>query len=280
MKLISKVKRFKVLIIVMTIMLIIELGIIILLSIDKKNEFSMANEFIVKLNTINTSQIDLIYDKFYTDSVEAHIEENKVTFFANIGNYKDIELFSISFKTDENVIGTVCNKDGDIVKIGVEFSEYKEVLELDIVNKLNKTRDGLLDNIIENLVFEEGPYLYEEDGKESFLKNNVAIDTEYLQLFYPQKWVNNLEIIEKNNEVEFYCKLNEKKNVKLFTVIFDADSEESCGRVDDMFIGIKVDESGEEKNWSEQEKEVYYTMKEDYSTIINGLILFNGLELD
>ena len=50
--------------------------------------------------------------------------------------------------------------------------------------------------------------------------------------------------------------------------------------VDDIPVAIMLETIQEDKDWSEEEREIVYTMQEDSSVIIDGLIMFNGLALN
>lgn len=243
---------------------------------ETQNSTIAIEENVMELYTIATDTVDFQYGAFYPDSIYAEVNENEVTFFADVSECEKMQLFTLEINgNEENKIGIVVDKNDQEVFIGLKQYIYEGSIEVETAERLDSIRETLIDDIISNLQFVEGPYQQSEE--DSFLMDNMAIDTNILQLFYPKKWENNLSISENGNTVAFYCCLDNRDPIKLFSVQFNDDAVAPIGTVNDIPIGLALEDIQTEGDGTEEEKEIVYTMQEDASVIIDGLVKFNGL---
>ena len=138
------------------------------------------------LYTIRMENADLKYDVI-TANVRAEVEGNSATFLADGAEYQIMKLFTISLEGDtDDRIGSILDRSGAEVPISLKQYPYESSVKYETVQKLNAIRETLIDNIISNLEFVDGPY--QKAAQDSFLTDNMAIDPEYFQLYYPHKW--------------------------------------------------------------------------------------------
>ena len=229
------------------------------------------------LYTIRMNSADLKYD-INAANIRAEVEGNSVTFISNGAEYQNMKLFTISLENDtDDRIGSILDRSGVEVPISLKQYPYEGSVKYETVQKLNAIRETLIDNIVSNLEFVDGPY--QKAAQDSFLTDNMAIDTEYFQLYYPQKWEKYANIAVNEDSVEFYCCLDNRDPIKLFTVRFNDDSTGFIGTVKDIPVAIVMETIEEGDGLSEEELEILYTMWEDSSIIIDGLVKYNGLVL-
>ena len=237
-----------------------------------------SGEKTVELYTIATDAIDFTYGTLFAERVYAEVNDNDVSFFANVSECNNMKLFTIEVNGDkENFIGTILDKNDQEVTVSLVQYPYEGAIKAETALRLDKTRETLIDNIISNLQFVEGPY--QVNSEDRFLQENMAFDSQYMQLFYPEKWEKNLSITENGDTVEFYCCLEGREPIKIFSVIFFDYSAAKLGTVNDIPVSLVLENIQEEDNWSEEEREILYTMQEDSSIIIDGLVKYNGLVL-
>lgn len=259
------------------------IGIMLLLNRNRpleetKNDTIAVAENMMELYTITTDTVDFQYGAFYPDSIYAEIDENEVTFSANVSECEKMRLFTLQINgNEENKIGIVVDKNDQEVPIGLKQYIYEGSTKVETAERLDYIRETLIDDIISNLQFVEGPYQQSEE--DPFLMDNMAIDTNILQLFYPKKWENNLSITENGNTVTFYCCLDNREPIKLFCVQFHDEVTAPFGIANDIPVGLALEYIQTENDWSEEEEEIVYTMQEDAYVIIDGLVKYNGLSL-
>ena len=229
------------------------------------------------LYTIRMDNADLKYD-INVANIRAEVEGNSATFLADGAEYQNMKLFTISLENDtDDRIGSILDRSGAEISISLKQYPYEGSVQVETVQQLNAIRDNLIDNIVSNLEFVDGPY--QKIVQDSFLTDNMAIDTEYFQLYYPQKWEKYANIAVNGDSVEFYCCLDNREPIKLFTVRFYDDSTGFIGTVKDIPVAIVMETIEEGDGLSEEELEILYTMWEDSSIIIDGLVKYNGLVL-
>lgn len=253
---------------------------------DIKEEPGVITEFTddsgektIELYTIATDAVDYTYGTLFADRVYAEVNDNDVSFFADVSECNNMKLFTIEVNGDkENIIGTILDKNDQEVTVGLVQYPYEGSIKAETASRLDRIRETLTDDIISNLQFVEGPY--QTNSEDPFLQENMAFDSQYMQLFYPQKWEKYVSITEKGESVEFYCCLENREPIKLFCVQFDEDATAPIGTVNDIPIGLALEDIQAENDWTEEEEEIVYTMQEDASIIIDGLVKYNGLTMN
>lgn len=271
-------------IVALVVMLVAETICIVLLlngnypSKETQNDTFATAENMVELYTITTDTVDFQYGAFYPDKIYAEVNEHEVTFFADVSECEKMRLFTLEInENEENKIGIVMNKNDQEVSIGLKQYTYEGAIKVETAERLDDIRETLIDDIFSSLQFVEGPY--QESEQDQFLNDNMAIDTKFMQLYYPQKWEKYVSTKENDDTVEFYCCLDNRDPIKLFCVQFNNDAIASIGTVDNIPIGLVPEDIQIEDEWTEEEKEIVYTMQEDASIIIDGLVKYNGLSL-
>lgn len=105
-----------------------------------------------------------------------------------------------------------------------------------------------------------------------------VIETEFVRLYFPKKWEENLEteIIEKEAYVvEFYGKVDGKNRQKIFDIVFNGDAENMLGTVEvngeSIYVGFNFAEPEISKDWTTEEADIIYAMQEDVNYLIGML---------
>lgn len=111
------------------------------------------------------------------------------------------------------------------------------------------------------------------------MKEDMAIDTPYMELHFPSKWAENLSIQvneSDNYSVSYNCSVGDHGDLHLFTVYFGGEigaplktiKTESGEMVE---IRIDVPELSMDSSWTEEEKSFAYAMQEDLNYLIGKL---------
>ena len=86
-------------------------------------------------------------------------EPYDVTFLANVGEFKDIELFTFYFGEDTkgDIIGVIKDKNGEKINVSIEQKAFDSSMGLNKadISRLLSTQEDLIDTIISNMEFEE-----------------------------------------------------------------------------------------------------------------------------
>lgn len=234
-------------------------------------------------NKVETPVADLILNLTFVDNLRAEIrndEDYSVVFKVDTGDNKDIELLTIYFDNNTNGtnIGTFKDKNDNLVDLSV----YKNNLgastilsKIEIENLVNLQID-LIDSIISNLEF----VYYAEITEPTESENPyICIDTPYTELKYPKKWEDNLKVNIYDGEpykVEFLCVFDDYEPVVLFSYILGGESEIPIGVLNGVQIGVTLGDDEANVLWTDEEKEVFYSMREDFAAIADELIEIDG----
>lgn len=293
-------KMLKVLVVLLCVVVAVELGVILktnkFVSNDTKEEVQSTQEVVedasldnitesksyeVTLNTIETSKINLVYDTEAVEMLKARVDQNDaVTLLADIGEVKDIELFTIYFDDDSrgNAVGIAKDKNGTETKVSVEKNSFLtlDALNSSDISRLTSVQEDLLDMIFSNMVFEEVFNVITD-------AEYIEIETPYVTLMYPKEWEEYLMIEQVEGEpykVEFYCKLQDKEPKQLFAYVFGDEADMLIGYFEDTKVGIQFGTEEAEESWTEKEKEIFYTMRESMGAVIDNLVYVEGFSLN
>lgn len=140
-------------------------------------------------------------------------------------------------------------------------------------NKEAEKVDPVVNEEVENTEVEnkeESAELYSEDVKA------FKIETPYCDLLYPEKWKNIVETeivsVDGVEEVQFWAKLEGKDKVHLFDIIFGGESNEvGTLEIEDgeaVTVNVVSYEFEEDDSWTEDEKEIIYSLLEDINYIL------------
>ncbi len=107
----------------------------------------------------------------------------------------------------------------------------------------------------------------------------IEIETKYCMLYYPLEWEKNLrtEIIDNGEyKVEFYGKVEGKKEQHLFDLIFNGEIGYNLGTIkteSDENVNINIESYSFETDntWTEEEAFILYAMQEDINYTIGML---------
>ena len=201
----KQIKLLNVLVVLLCVVVAVELGVILktnkFVSNDTKEEVQSTQEVVedasldnitesksyeVTLNTIETSKINLVYDTEAVEMLKARVDQNDaVTLLADIGEVKDIELFTIYFDDDSrgNAVGIAKDKNGTETKVSVEKNSFLtlDALNSSDISRLTSVQEDLLDMIFSNMVFEEFFNVITDAER-------IEIETPYVTLMYPKEW--------------------------------------------------------------------------------------------
>ena len=197
----------------------------------------------------------------------------KITFLADLGDTKDIELFSLNFDGDKgSAVGKIKDKNGDLVKVNLEKNIFSTALGISEseVEKLTSAQEDIIDNVMAGMPIEEGS---QKTAKEELEQDCMKIDTPYTQLLYPKTWEKYLKVEtdKDTGEVKFYCQFSDGEKKELFTYTFGKASDILVGHLNDMEVGLSVGTEEAEESWTEEEIETFYSMREDMNIVIDGL---------
>lgn len=239
----------------------------------------------IVLNKIETPIVDLSYNQEAVDNVKVKYTEEKpykITFQADIGKNKDIELFSLYFDSDRGIfLGKIKDKESKMVKVSLEKNVFSTILGVseEEAEKLYATQENLIDNIMSGISLKESS---EETAKEELEQNCMKIKTPYTQLLYPKMWKKYLQVEtdESSGEVKFYCQFSDKQKKELFTYTFGKASDILIGYLKDMEVGLSIGTEEADTSWTEEEVEIFYSMREDMNTIIDGLESTEGFVIE
>ena len=114
-----------------------------------------------------------------------------------------------------------------------------------------------------------------------------CIETEYVNLYYPKKWKDNIETEILNEEgyvVEFYGKVEGKDRQKLFEVVFNGDASMMAGTIEgeegNTYVGFNFAEPEMGDDWTDEEVNTIYAMQEDLNYLIGMLEKEDGYKTD
>lgn len=107
---------------------------------------------------------------------------------------------------------------------------------------------------------------------------DIEITTPYVDLHYPEKWLNYLKT-EKNfdeeNNVTIFASLDGKKDVELFTVHFNEDGETPLGVLDvegeSVYLAFSYAELKLDETWTQNERDAVFAMQEQINYVIESL---------
>lgn len=114
----------------------------------------------------------------------------------------------------------------------------------------------------------------------------LIIGTPYVDLYYPAKWeeqIRTVHVDEEEYSVEFYAKVNDKKEVHIFDIVFNGTEGDSLGTIkvegkDEVSLNVISYNFEPGEKWTEEESSEIYMMLEDINYIIGMLQKEKGFE--
>lgn len=252
---------------------------------EASQDISKDTEKELVLNKIEMPIADLTYNEEAVDNIKVKYTETKpyrITFLADIGGTKNIELFSLYFDGDQGTyIGKIKDKKDNLVKVSLTKNIFSTALGISEseAERLTSTQEDLIDNVVASMTLEEKA---EETAQEELEQSCMKIDTPYAQLLYPVTWEKYLKVEtdENSGEVKFYCQFSDKDKKELFTYTFGKASDILVGHLNDMEVGLSIGTEEPDESWTEDEIETFYSMREDMNIIIDGLTNTDGFVLE
>lgn len=109
-------------------------------------------------------------------------------------------------------------------------------------------------------------------------EESYVIKTDYVRLYFPQKWEANLEteiVEDEGYVVEFYGKVEGKDRQEIFEIVFNGDAETMIGSVEvdgeNVYVGFNFAEPKLGDDWTGEEADIIYAMQEDVNFLIGML---------
>ena len=157
-------KLFFTFIVLLCFVLIAQIVIIVkMMCINDDSDSKSQNEIVISADAVvETPMIDMVYHTEAVDGLKVKINQDEpydVTFLANVGEFKDIELFTFYFGEDTkgDIIGVIKDKNGEKINVSIEQKAFDSSMGLNKadISRLLSTQEDLIDTIISNMEFEE-----------------------------------------------------------------------------------------------------------------------------
>lgn len=231
----------------------------------------------IVINSIKTPLVDFVYGFESVDGLKVRYnseEPYEVTFFADLGDVKNIEILKFYFDSDNNgtTIGIINDKNGHQVKVSVDQAKFDDSLGLgsDELTRLFSVQEELLDVIVSN--FEIVEYVSEGIVLE---EGYVVTETPYFKILFSNEWEDYLLVEQIEGEpykVVFSCKFEGYEPVELFTYMFGEGAEGVLGYLRGVPVGLSIGTAEADKNWNEEQNDIFYNMREEMNYIIDHLV--------
>lgn len=162
------------------------------------------------------------------------------------------------------------------ILIGILFA----IILVLVIMLVRETGQDNKDGIVAKSEITSGNELYPEDTEA------MEIKTSYCNLYFPQKWEENLEIKNEkengNSVVQFWAKIDKKDPVHIFDIIFGGE-EYTVGTITDkngkkINVNVKSYENDLDDKWTDEEKNTIYAIGEDINYLLLELEKVEGFE--
>lgn len=230
-----------------------------------------------------------------------------VTFFAALDTREEPQkLFALSFGGDaEKAVAAVKTVDGyAAVSVDYETFNLDETWSARDINIIYTMQDTL-NHIMENLPLEDADVLLPPQtapgspvgngNQESqpkpqeaapgsaelpeSMKEDLAMDTPYMELHYPAKWADSLSIhVDEENgfAVGYYCSMEGHEELLLFTVSFGGQNGiplKTIKTAEGEMVEIRIDvpELSMSSDWLQEEQDTARAMQEDLNYLLERL---------
>lgn len=230
----------------------------------------------VTINAVKTPLVDFVYGFEAVDGLKVSYnseEPYEVTFLADLGDVKNIEILKFYFDDDSRgiPIGIINDRNGQRVKVSVTQVKFDDSFGLDSteLTRVFSVQEELLDTIVSN--FEIVEYVSEDVMLE---EEYVLTETPYFKIPFSKEWEEYLCVEKKDGEpyqVVFSCQFEGYEPVELFTYMFGEGSEGVLGYLGDMPVGLSIGTAEADKNWDQEQTDIFYNMREEMNYIIDHL---------
>ena len=129
------------------------------------------------------------------------------------------------------------------------------------------------DNVKENLTNEQS-VAQKSSLEELMEEDSYAIETPYGNLYYPSRWQAYVRVEQAEGDVytvKFYSALEGKEECSLFDVAFGGETGTLIGILNDKPVYVNSASVELPADWTEDEKNLYYTMMEDINYLLGRL---------
>ncbi len=270
---------------ILCLVIVALLAMILLITINQKDVPEM-QESSFELIPVSTPYCTLRMPGNFRDMLLTTIDDGDpytVRFYGQMNEENPLPLFDIWFSESETEesIGCIHAADQTLVYVGlttyeVEIPDAWSEEEKNTVYAMQE----VLNDILENMNWaetEEAPMLQATEESAA-----IIIDTPYIPLTYPIKWIDYLELEESSSgemyQVDFFGQVVNKEAQHLFTIQFGAESDLTIGVVYNEAEGIIpvnviVGTYFPDNTWTEDEKNIIYAMREDLNYLIEHMAI-------
>lgn len=213
---------------------------------------------------------------------------------AKLEGREPCKVFCVTFgEPAADVVGAVQCEDGSYALVGVEYASFAPAEDW---NDSEKTifygMQEALNYVLETLNLQDpalAMHEQEEAGQSETelpsaelpesMKEDLAMDTPYMELHYPSQWSETLSIIHTEApvySVAFFSKVEGHEDVHLFTVFFggtEGVSLKTIQTADGSVVDVRllVPEIDLDDTWTDDEAELVYTMQEDLNYLLDKM---------
>lgn len=223
-----------------------------------------------KYMEIETPYTTLLYPEQWADALQIEVTEGDeyvVSFSADVEGETKQPLFDLTFGDGlDNKMGSIQLDNGSIVDVAVNFVSLDNVNN-DTILSMQEAANELLSKLP----------LSREPIVEAVA--DLAIETSYGNLSFPGEWKDSVTVQQEDNSVLFYANVNEQ-TIKLFAVEFGVDADSAIGSVldsnnENVTVGIMMEELNLDNSWSDEEKNMLYTMQESINHVLDNIDFVN-----
>lgn len=165
------------------------------------------------------------------------------------------------------LIGTILGIYGARTIINNQNDDKNKVIE-EQETIISTNEENVEDSSVEKI--EENINILDEMSAEE----DIAIETPFVDLYYPEKWDGLLRIEEREGDtytVRFFAQIEEREEQHIFDIIFGKTEGILLGTLNETEIYMFYTELIFAENWSEEDKNTIYAMQEDVNHIIEML---------
>ena len=234
---------------------------------EQKEEVQEDSE---KYMEIETPYTTLLYPEQWAEALKVEVTEGDeyvVSFSADVEGETKQPLFDLTFGDGlDNKMGSIQLEDGSVVDVAVNFASLDNVNN-DTILSMQEAANELLSKLP----------LSREPIVEAVA--DLAIETSYGNLSFPGEWKDSVTVQQEDNSVLFYANVNEQ-TIKLFAVEFGVDEDSAIGSMLDtnnesVTVGISMEEINLDNSWSDEEKNMLYTMQESINHVLDNIDFVN-----
>lgn len=220
------------------------------------------------------------------------IKENDdaIGFYAEVGSVEEQYLFTISFgNMKSDFLGKILTKDEaevdvyvDIAKIVPETSWNQD--EMSIIYAMQEEINYVISNLpFIEVLSGEGEWEVVPSELPVAEYEEMIIEFPYGQLFFPGNWEGQIRVeCDEESEVivKVYGTIGEHNEVEIFRLFFDEISKPNVGvfmteEGNSFGVNFIVNDVMFDESWSEEEKQMLFSMQEGINYLLSRMALVN-----